>query len=636
MSLVNDAILDERPPSGELKIMRALFAGKAAHVVAIGALAVLSTAGTLALPLVVARLLEAVQANRGVAGTATIMVAVALGAAVAGALATYLLSRLAERLICRLRIQTMRKSLALRLSDARREGSGNLATRLTADVFQLKGAIDIGPIQLPMALVTLAGTLVIMGVLDWVLLLITLGGFLAALWIVGLVLVGLRRKYRALQLNLAELADRFVGVMDALMIIKAYRAEDRVARDLAGRAGHLARLGLQSARMESLMVPVINLGQQIALLTVLVGGGARLLAGELALADFVAFLLYLLQLTAPLIMVASGASNIQAGITARERFNRLFALPAEDDEADRATDGPRADAAPAPAGGAAAREAADTAPAGKAADPAAVRFDRVTFSYGVEPVLREVDLTVPARGLTALVGPSGAGKTTVLGLIERFMTPDSGRVLVFGRDTTELTPAELRARIAYVDQSFTLLRDTVRANLTLGQDRPVPDEVLLHALAKVGLDEQVLRLPDGLDTVIGGANDLSGGQRQRLALARAILADAPLVLLDEPTSQLDTVNEVKLREIVDDLARDRAVLVVAHRLSTVQHADRVIVLDRGRVLAVGTHEELLAGCDAYAELVSGQLLGATAGALPELNGATAGPDAARASVRQGV
>src|SRR5690606_33377997 len=149
----------------------------------------------------------------------------------------------------RLRIQTMRKSLALRLSDARREGSGNLATRLAADVFQLKGAIDIGPIQLLMALVTLAGTLVIMGFLDWVLLLITLGGFLTALWIVALVVVGLRRKFQALQVNLGELVERFVGVMDALPIIKAYRAEDRVARDLAGRAEHLARLGVQTARM---------------------------------------------------------------------------------------------------------------------------------------------------------------------------------------------------------------------------------------------------------------------------------------------------------------------------------------------------------------------------------------------------
>jgi ABC-type multidrug transport system fused ATPase/permease subunit len=622
--VVNDANLDERLPGGELKIMRALFAGKAAHAVAIGALAVLSTAGTLALPLVVARLLEAVQENRGIAGPAMIMVAVGLGAAVAGTLATYLLSRLAERLICRLRIQTMRKSLALRLSDARREGSGNLATRLAADVFQLKGAIDIGPIQLPMALVTLAGTLVIMGFLDWVLLLITLGGFLTALWIVALVVVGLRRKFQALQVNLGELVERFVGVMDALPIIKAYRAEDRVARDLAGRAEHLARLGVQTARMESLMVPAINLGQHIALLTVLIGGGARLLAGHLTLADFVAFLLYLLQLTAPLIMVASGASNIQAGMTARRRFNDLFALPSEDD-------------------GTAGAAGPDAASRGWHPDPTApaVRFERVSFSYGDEPVLRDVSLTVPAVGLTAMVGPSGAGKSTVLALVERFVTPGEGRVEVFGRDAAGLTSAELRGRIAYVDQSFTLLRDTVRANLTLGHDGPVPDEALLHALRKVGLEEEVLRLPDGLDTVIGGENDLSGGQRQRLALARAILADTPLVLLDEPTSQLDSVNEVRLRQVVDDLARDRAVLVVAHRLSTVQHAGQVIVLDRGRVLAAGTHDELLSGCAAYAELVNGQLLGSaeavlTAGEGPETESAGAHEAGRPAVARQGV
>jgi ABC-type multidrug transport system fused ATPase/permease subunit len=594
---------------GELRILRALFGGKAGHVVAIGALAALSTAGTLALPLVVARLLEAVQHRHDVTGAALLMVLVGLGAAVAGTLAAYLLARLTERLVYRLRVATIRTSLALRLAEARREGGGNLATRLSGDVVRLKNAIDIGPIQIPTALVTLAGTLVIMGLIDWVLLLITLGGFLAALWIVALVILGLRRRYQAVQEGLGELATRFVFAVDALLIIKAYRAEEQVARELTGRARNLARLGLQTARLESLMAPAVTLGQQIALLAVLVGGGTRLLAGELALADFVAFLLYLLQLTAPLLMLASGVADIQAGVTARERFNRLFALPTDADAPARTADGHGAGygaAAPAnPAPGA----APDGWPGGPAVP--AVRFERVGYSYipGDEPALREVDLTVPARGLTALVGPSGAGKTTVLGLIERFMTPDSGRVLVFGRDTTELTPAELRARIAYVDQSFTLLRDTVRANLTLGQDRPVPDEVLLHALAKVGLDEQVLRLPDGLDTVIGGANDLSGGQRQRLALARAILADAPLVLLDEPTSQLDSGNELRLREIVDDLARDRAVLVVAHRLSTVQHADRVIVLDRGRVLAVGTHDELLAGCAPYAELVHGQLLG---------------------------
>ncbi|MBE3008556.1 ABC transporter ATP-binding protein [Microbispora sp. NEAU-D428] len=573
-------------PTGELKILRGLFAGNRGQAVAVGVLAILSTAGTLVLPLVVAKLLGAVQRNQSATWPAVAMAGVGLGAALVGALAAYLLARLAERLICRLRIQTMRKSLALRLLDARREGSGNLAARLTADVYQLKGAIDIGPIQLPMALVTLAGTLIIMGFLDWVLLLLTLGGFLIALWIIAIVIIGLRRNYRALQEHLGALTQQFVAALDALTIIKAYRAEERVTRELGDQAERLAKIGIRSARMESLMVPVINLGQQVALLTVLVGGGARLLSGELALADFVAFLLYLLQLTAPLILAASGVSNIQAGVTARERFNQLFALPAEDDaDAAAETDGQAFDAG---------------APA--------IRFEQVTFSYGDEPVLSGVDFTVPSQGLTAMVGLSGAGKSTILGLVERFMTPESGLVRVFGRDASRLTTAELRGRIAYVDQSFTLLRDTVRANLSLGHDDPLPDEVLLRALAKVGLDEEVLRLPGGLDTVLGGDNDLSGGQRQRLALARAVLADAPLILLDEPSSQLDSVNEGKLREVVDELARDRSVLVVAHRISTVQHADQVIVLDRGRVIATGTHLELLRNCTEYGELVSGQLL----------------------------
>jgi len=395
---------------GELRILRALFGGKAGHVVAIGALAALSTAGTLALPLVVARLLEAVQHRHDVTGAALLMVLVGLGAAVAGTLAAYLLARLTERLVYRLRVATIRTSLALRLAEARREGGGNLATRLSGDVVRLKNAIDIGPIQIPTALVTLAGTLVIMGLIDWVLLLITLGGFLAALWIVALVILGLRRRYQAVQEGLGELATRFVFAVDALLIIKAYRAEEQVARELTGRARNLARLGLQTARLESLMAPAVTLGQQIALLAVLVGGGTRLLAGELALADFVAFLLYLLQLTAPLLMLASGVADIQAGVTARERFNRLFALPTDADAPARTADGHGAGygaAAPAnPAPGA----APDGWPGGPAVP--AVRFERVGYSYipGDEPALREVDLTVPARGLTALVGPSGAGR----------------------------------------------------------------------------------------------------------------------------------------------------------------------------------------------------------------------------------
>ncbi|SNT25104.1 ABC-type multidrug transport system, ATPase and permease component [Streptosporangium subroseum] len=604
MKSVSNATPGREFPPGDLKIMRELVSGRYGQVLAIGVLALLSAAATLSLPLVVAALVGTVQANKGLTWPALTMVGVGLGAALAGTLAAYLLSRLGERLICRLRIQTMRKSLDLRLSDARREGSGNLATRLTSDAMQLKGAIDIGPIQLPMALITLVGTLIIMGFLDWVLLLITMGGFTVAVGIIIAVIMGLRRKYGAMQENLGELTQQFITALDALTIIKAYRAEDRVTRTLADRAEHLSKLGVQVARMESLMIPVINLGQQVALLTVLVGGGARLLSGELTLAEFVAFLLYLLQLTAPLILAASGASNVQAGLMARQRFSQLFTLPAENEDLETGT----------------VAEAV-----GESVHPGtpAIQFEQVTFAYGDQPVLHGVDFTVPSSGLTAMVGLSGAGKSTILGLVEHFVTPESGQVRVFGQDMTRIPTDTLRSQIAYVDQSFTLLRDTIRANLSLGHSDLLPDEVLLPALAKVGLEEEILRLPDGLDTVLGGENDLSGGQRQRVALARAALTDARLVLLDEPSSQLDSVNEGKLREVVDELARDRAVLVVAHRISTVQHADQVIVLDRGRVVAEGTHAELLGNSPEYIELVSGQLLRAPEAMLAGANGAGA-------------
>lgn len=571
-----------------LKILPEVFQGRRLHAVAIGILATLSTAATLTLPWAVGQLIAAVQQGNALGIWTWVMIAAGLGAALANAGATYMLSRLGQQLICRLRIRSMGHALRLKLRDARAQGTGNVATRLTADAAAVKGVIDIGPIQLPMAVVTLVGTLVIMGVLDWVLLLVTLGSFLVALGIIAAVVISLRRKYRAIQDQVGSLIEHFVAALDALTVIKAYRAESTVGGSLAERARRIARIEISAARQEALMVPVINLGQQIALVAVILGGGARMLSGNLTLPVFIAFLLYLFQLAAPLLMAVSGISGIQAGLVARKRFDDLFALPTEtvDGEQHRAADLPT-----------------DVDAASRA-----VRFQQVNFSYDQEPVLRGVDLDVPARGLTALVGPSGSGKTTILALIERLLEPEAGKIEVFGHDAADWPLAQLRAQMAYVDQSATLLRDSVRNNLMLGRTQPASDEELLAVLDKVGLAEDVQKLPQGLDTVLGGTADLSGGQRQRLALARAILTDARLVLLDEPTSQLDSLNEQKLRDAVDEIATERAVLVVAHRISTVQHADQVIVLDAGQVAVTGRHEQLLEISPQYAELVSGQSL----------------------------
>jgi ABC-type multidrug transport system fused ATPase/permease subunit len=573
------------PPADgpKLRLVRELLGGHRGQVAVIMMLALTSAAGTLALPLVMAHVIEAVQAGDAVFWWVVAMVGVALGGAVAGAIGTYQLQRLGNGLVFRLRERVMRHSLGMWVEEVRRVGAGDLSARLTADAAQVKTAVETG-LQLPLALVTLLGTLVVLAFLDLTLLLITVGAFLVAAVLVLGVVSALRGTYMSMQSDIGHLAERFVAALGAIPVIKAYRAETKVGDDLAAVARRVNGLELKAARLESLVLPSITLGQQIALVAVIIGGGARVIDGQLELAAFAAFLLYLLQLAAPVVMAASSLTALQGGMVAKLRFEEVLATPLEAEH--------------------------PVVAAGPAAGPGApaVRLDRVSYSYDDRPALVDVDVEVPRRGLTALVGRSGAGKTTMLGLVERFLVPTTGEVHVLGRPGASLTVAELREKITYVDQSFTLLSDTVRSNLTLGSSRRHTDEDLYAVLADVGLDEAVRALPAGLDTPLGGETDLSGGQRQRLALARALAADTPLVMLDEPSSQLDSVNEQRLRELVARLARDRAVLVVAHRLSTVRDADHIIVLDAGRVVAQGTHEQLVSTSTHYTTLLDGQLL----------------------------
>lgn len=579
------------PSGARLRLGRELVDGRWGTAAVVGGLMLVSVAATLLLPLAVTMMIEAVQRGEPLTPVGVAMVAAGLGAAVAGAVATNLLCRRGEAMVARLRLRVIEHALRMRLGDVRAEGSGNIAARLGADAMQIRSATDMVPLQLPMALITLAGTLVMMGLLDWVLLLVTVAGFAVAVIMVIGVIAMLRLRYRSMQEHLGELTNRFVCSLEALTVIKSTRSEAGQTARLAEDVERLRRTAVSGATYESLLIPVINLGQQVALLTVLISGGARLASEELTLAHFVGFLLYLLQLTAPLMMAASGMSTVQAGLTAKARFEALLRLPTEAQET----------------------EPAEAAPA--AGDGSVVRLERVTAGYAEETVLREVSLRVPAVGLTALVGPSGSGKTTVLRLVERLLCADSGTVRVLGEDARAADLDRLRGHLAYVDQESTLLPDTVRRNLELGLDRSCPDTELYAALAKVGMAEQVRAMEHGLDTELLAGRGLSGGQCQRLALARAVLSDAPLLLLDEPTSALDAANEHRLRAVIAEIAKERAVLVVAHRLSTVREAGHVVVLDDGQVRGEGSHEELLAGCPLYAELVRLQL------GEPELTGA---------------
>jgi ATP-binding cassette subfamily B protein len=549
------------------------------------ALALVTTAATLSVPLLVKEIITAFATDQPLHAPVTWMCIAAIIGATTQALSGFLIARTGEDLIYRLRSRIMSHALRLPLNTIRTEGTGNLTARITSDALMMRQVVDLGA-QLPIAALTVGFSLVVMIWIDWVLTLVTV----VALAIVTIVITAILRRVKnnviGQQTAIGQIAQRFTSTLGAITTIKAYRAESLAARNLDTDADALRTVSVKGAQLETLIPAVTSLGNQFAMIAVILTGGVRMAAGDLQVAEFAAFLLYLLQTIPPATALTSGFGRLQTGFAARSRCNELLGMPQETDQSEH-------------------RRTPEPVPAAPA-----IQFKNVSFTHHgtTATTLNDITLSAPRLGLTAIVGASGAGKTTALALIDRFYQPTSGEIRVLGHDTTHWPLDALRSRIAYVDQAFTLLEATARENLQLGREKPVTEEELATVLDAVGLANDIAQLPNGLDTVLGRETDLSGGQRQRMALARALLSDADIILFDEPTSQLDGINEQRFRNVVDGLAANRAVIVVAHRLSTVQHAEHVVLMDNGHVVDAGAHSVLIDRCLAYKELVATQAI----------------------------
>ncbi len=651
-------------PTAQRATLREFFPYLRGHVrvlVLVAVVSLISTGLSIAQPLMVQQLVNAVSASQPATVFVWFLVAITLGGAVFGAAQSYLLQRTAESVVLGVRRSLVGQLLALPIREFDRRRVGDLISRVGSDTTLMRSVITSGLFEIVSSVLMFCAAVVLMVMIDPLLFGITLSAVL--LGVSGVLFLGrlIRKRSRDVQDAVGSMTAAVERGLSGIRTIKASVAEDREAAVIDVEATTAFRAGVAMARLQAGVQPIMSICIQGAFIVVLAVGGIRVASGELQLGDLIAFILYLFLLVMPIGSAMSAFVQIQSGLAALDRIQEIARLePERTDEAGLAAVGPgtTTDDGASTTGitGSTARRAWSAAlpvasipgsgPTGAHVRPGTIELRDVSFRYSVSDddgsaldarrqeaaeaqdgegspgdtgetaetgdtgqlVLDGVTFTVPAGSRTALVGPSGAGKSTVLALLERFYEPTGGSVAFDGVALPEIPRSDLRACIGLVEQEAPVLSGTLADNLRLAAP-DATDEQLRRVLAAVGLEALGDRSEDGLDLNLGEDGlRLSGGQRQRLAWARVILADRPVLLMDEPTSAVDSRTEQLLQQTLGDASRDRTVVVVAHRLSTVADFDQIVVLDQGRVAAVGTHEQLLDTSDLYRDMAARQRL----------------------------
>ncbi|MFD5606231.1 ABC transporter ATP-binding protein [Streptomyces sp. NPDC127064] len=558
------------------------------HRGASAAATVLSLAASalgLAQPLLAKRVVDASGGRQPLWPPLLLLAALFAAEAATGAVGRFLLERTGEGVVRQLRHTLVGRLLRLEMREYDHQRGGDLIARVTADTTLLREVVAQALVDLVTGALVAAGALALMAWLDPLLLLLVAATVATAAAVVTLLLQGIRSAAERMQTSVGAVAADLERALGALPMVRVYRAESREAARIGARVDDACAAGVRAARFAAVMSSAVELAVQGSFLLVLVIGGLRVHGSGHSLGDLVAFLLYASYLVVPLSSVFRAVGLIQRGMGAQLRIEETLELPVE----------PTGLAAP---------------PFSRPqADVPALTLEDVHFSYRPgRPVLRGVSFTVPQRHQVALVGLSGAGKSTVFALIARFYEPDSGLLRFHGHPAPDLGRAACRNQLALVDQGSQVVQGTLYDNIAYGRPDATDDEVR-RVVRLARLEQLAERLPGGLHGAVGehGAT-LSGGERQRVALARALLTRPALLLLDEPTSHLDALNEAALTAALRDVTEECAVLVIAHRLSTVQHADRIVVLDEGRVTACGRHEDLLTTSPVYRSLARAQML----------------------------
>lgn len=462
-----------------------------------------------------------------------------------------------------------------------REPPAALAQRVMADVGATSNALERVVNNLVRDVLMIVAVVASMIYIDWQLSLIALVIFPIAILPIAKIGQTLRKIGRETQASIAHVSARLLEGLASIQIAKTYQLEDRLNVRAGEDLDDLRRLQVRAGDHAATIDPLMEVLGGLAVVGVLFFVGWRLEAGHNSLGDFAGFITALLLAGQPMRALGNLTAHVQRGLAGTQRVFNVLDEPSKVVDAD------------------------DAKPLVVTSGDIELRGTSFVYTDGTQ-ALNDVSLHVPGGKRLALVGRSGAGKSTLFNLVPRLFDPTDGALLIDGQDLRQIRLESLRAQIALVTQDAILFNDTVRANIALGRAGvdPVLDEDRIVAAAKsAAAHEFIMALSDGYDTVIGeGGGRLSGGQRQRLSIARAFLRDAPILLLDEATSALDAEAESQVQEAFDRLSEGRTTIVIAHRLSTIMDADLIAVLDAGRLIEIGNHEELLNNDGIYASL----------------------------------